>query len=493
MEIDTGASVSVISEETFQAIQRGDQPLQLQKTSVQLRTYTGEAIPVSGSVRVPVEHSGQSLTLPLIVTEGRGPSLLGRNWLSVLRLDWQTIFIVKQNLSLQQVLDRHSGVFKEGLGEMKDVKAKIYIAKDERPRFHKPYSVPFALRHKVEEELERLLALGVIQPVQFSDWAVPIVPVMKPDGRIRICGDYKVTVNLAAKLEKYPIPRIEELFASLASGKVFTTLDLSHAYLQVPLDEESRHYVTINTHKGLFRYTRLPFGVASAPSIFQRVMENLLQGIQGVCVYIDDILITGSTEAAHVHNLSQVLARLESAGVRLKKGKCAFLLPSVSYLGHVICAEGLKTERSKVRAIIEAPEPRNVGELRSFLGVTYYGKFLPDLATTLAPLYQLLRKRTPWEWGGKQRKAFRHIKELLQSGRVLTHFDVKLPLILACGASPYGLGAVLSHCFPNGKEKPVGFASRTLTEAEKNYSRRHLPSFMASRNFTNIYTVEPSR
>ena len=136
----------------------------------------------------------------------------------------------------------------------------------------------------MEEELERLLALEVIQPVQFSDWAAPIVAVMKPDGRIRICGDYKVTVNQAAKLEKYPIPRIDELFASFASGKVFTTLDLSHAYLQVPLDEESRHYVTINTHKGLFQYTRLPFGVASAPSIFQHIMENLLQGIQGACV-----------------------------------------------------------------------------------------------------------------------------------------------------------------------------------------------------------------
>ena len=471
MEIDTGASVSVISEETFHTIQRGEHPLQLKETSVQLRTYTGDVIPVRGSVLVPVEHNTQSLTLPLIVTEGSGPSLLGRNWLSVLRLDWQTIFTVQRSASLQQVLDSHSEVFKEGLGELKNTKAKIYIASDEQPRFFKPYSVPFALRGKVEEELERLQALDVIEPVQFSDWGAPIVPVMKPDGRIRICGDYKMTVNRAAKLEKYPIPRIEELFASLAGGKLFTTLDLSHAYLQVSLDEESRQFVTINTHRGLFRYKRLPFGVASAPSIFQRVMESLLQGIPGVCVYIDDILITGSTETEHLHNLSQVLSRLQSAGMRLKKEKCAFLQPSVSYLGHVICAEGLKTETSKVRAIVEAPEPRDVGELRSFLGmVTYYGKFLPDLATTLAPLYRLLRKRTSWRWREKQRKTFRRIKELLHSGRVLTHFDDKLPLVLACDASPYGLGAVLSHRFPNGEERPVGFASRMLTSAETKYS-----------------------
>ena len=204
------------------------------------------------------------------------------------------------------------------------------------------------------------------------------------------------------------------MFTSLAGGKLFTTLNLSHAYLQVSLDEESHQFVTINTHQGLFRYKRLPFGVASAPSIFQCVVESLLQGIPGVCVYINDILITGSTEAEHLHNPSQVLSRHQSAGMRLKKEKCAFLQPSVSYLGHVICAEGLKTETPKVHAIVEAPEPWDLGELRSFLGmVTYYGKILPDLAMTLAPLYRLLRKRTPWRWREKQRKAFQHIKELL--------------------------------------------------------------------------------
>ena len=204
-----------------------------------------------GSVRVLVEHNGQNQTLPLIVTEGEGPSLIGRDWLATLHLDWQVILTVEQNLSLKQVLDKHSSVFKEGLGKLRDVEAKIYIAQNECPRFRKPYQVSFALRQKVEEELECLQALGVIQPVQFSDWAAPIVPIMKSDGRVRICGDYKVTVNQAAKLEKYPLPRIEELFASLAGGKLFTMLDLSHAYLQVPLDKHSR-FVTINTHKGLF-------------------------------------------------------------------------------------------------------------------------------------------------------------------------------------------------------------------------------------------------
>jgi len=175
-------------------------------------------------------------------------------------------------------------------------------------------------------------------------------------------------------------------------------------------------------------------------------MENLLQGIPRVCIYIDDILVTGATEREHLHNLAQVLQRLESAGMRLKQDKCAFMLQSVSYLGHVINAEGLRTADTKVKAIIDAPEPRDLSELRSILGmVNYYGKFLPNLATTLSPLYELLKQTTTWKWGPRQKKAFRHVKRLLRSSRVLTHFDDQLPLILECDASPYGLGAVLSH------------------------------------------------
>ena len=196
-------------------------------------------------------------------------------------------------------------------------------------------------------------------------------------------------------------------------------------------------------------------------------MNTFLQGIPGVCVYIDDILITGKNNEEHLANLAGVLNRLSELGVRLKREKCSFLLPSVEYLGHVISAEGLKTSESKVKAVTNA----SLSELRSFLGlVNYYSKFLPDLASILAPLYSLLQKKK-WVWKKPQEDAFHALKELLRSSRVLVHFNEKLPLILACDASSYGLGAVLSHRMPDGSDRPIGFVSRTLSVTEKRYSQ----------------------
>ena len=159
-------------------------------------------------------------------------------------------------------------MFRNELGLVKGITAKIHVDPDVQPQFYKARSVPFALRAKVNQELERLQTAGVIEPIQFADWAAPIVPVMKRDGSVRVCGDYKVTINQAAKPDTYPLPRIDDLFTALTGGKIFSKLDLAHAYQQIPLDEASKKLTVINTQKGLFQYTRLPFGVSAAPAIF---------------------------------------------------------------------------------------------------------------------------------------------------------------------------------------------------------------------------------
>ena len=246
---------------------------------------------------------------------------------------------------------------------------------------------------------------------------------------------------------------------------------MAHAYQQLELDEESKTLVVINTHKGLFRYNRLPLGVSAAPAIFQHTMEGiLLQGIPNVCVYLDDILVTGETEEQHIATLGKVLGWLKEAGMRLKQSKCAFLLPALEYLGHHITAEGLRPTQEKIRAIMQASTPQNVTKLCAFLGlVNYYGKFVGQLSSILSPLYKLLEKKTKWNWGPTQQKAFEVAKQELTSASVLIHFDLQKKLILSCDRSPYGVGAVIAHKTPDG-EKPIAFASRSLSPAEKKYA-----------------------
>ena len=246
---------------------------------------------------------------------------------------------------------------------------------------------------------------------------------------------------------------------------------MSQAYQQLLLDEDSKKYTTINTHKGLYQYNRLPFGVSSAPGIFQRTMENLLQGIPHVVVRVDDILVSGKDDPDHLANLEMVLSRLSTAGLKLRLAKCLFMQPEVTYCGYVINGDGIQPVAAKVDAIKNAPEPRDVSQLRAFLGMlNYYHRFIPDAATVLEPLHQLLRKGTNWQWLEEQQIAFEKAKELLQSAELLVHFDPKKELILASDASDYGMGAVLSHKMEDGSERPVGYVSRSLNDAERNYS-----------------------
>ena len=373
---------------------------------------------------------------------------------------------------MEALLGKYPEVFKEGLGLMNTFEATLNLKAGSIPKFCKARPVPFSLKPAIEKELDRLEGAGIIEKVTYSQWAAPVVPVPKGDGHIRLCGDYKVTINPALDVDQYPLPKPDDIFATLAGGKWFSKIDLTHAYQQMRLEEGSRDYVTINTHRGLYQYTRLPFGVASAPALFQKVMDTVLQGLDKVICYLDDILITGSSEEEHLQNVEKVLQRLQQYGIRAKRSKCAFHCQAVEYLGHCIDATGLHTTTSKVQAIAEAPQPRNAQELRSFLGLLhYYGKFLPNLSTLLHPLNALLRADSKWVWSEECTKSFESAKELLSKAPVLAHYDPSLPIKLAGDASAYGIGAVISHVFPDGSERPIAYASCTLSSTERNYAQ----------------------
>ena len=381
MELDTGSAVSVIGEEKYREQLRH---VPLESTTLQLHTHTGETVKPLGVLSVKVRYGEQSKYLQLYVMKGIGPTLFGREWLHSIRLNWPLMHLETQS-GFRDVLDRHAAVFSDELGRLLNIKARIQLKEEPKPRFCKARPVAFA----VERGLDQLEAEGIVKHVIHSEWAAPIVTPIKKDGEVRICGDFKVTINPQLDVDE----ELKEIFASLSGGQQFSVIDLRQAYLQMEVEEESKTYLTVNTHRGLYQYQRLPYGVASAPAVWQRAMDQVLQGIPGVQCYLDDIIVTGRTREEHLKAIDKVLERLEEHGLKGNSEKCKFLQNSVEYLGHVITAEGLHQSPKKVQAMAGFSSPQNVGQLRSFLGmVQYYARFLPDLVTHLAPLHRLLQK-----------------------------------------------------------------------------------------------------
>ena len=472
MELDTGASVTILNNSTYDRIKSAVPSVNLKPTTKRLVTYTKEDIPIRGCVRLNVGYREQPVrTLSAVVVTGNGPNLLGRDWFKEIKLEWEAIHLAKEAEVMASV-QKHRDLFKIEQGHYSNCKVKLHRNDQVQPRFFKARSVAFALQGPVDEELVRLEREGTVSRVDYSEWAAPIVPVLKANGQVRICGDYKLTANLAIKVDVHPIPKTEDMLAKLSGGQTFTKLDMSHAYSQLELDDESKDLTTINTPRGLYQYNRLPYGISAAPAIFQRVMDGLLAGLPGTVVFFDDILVTGKTESEHIENLERVLSKLQQAGLRLKLSKCEFNKEMIRYLGFIIDKNGLHTDDEKAESVLNAPEPSNVSELKSYLGMlNFYHKFLPSVADLLEPLHVLLRQDVEWKWEESQRSAFIASKQLLASAEVLTHFNNELPLVMSVDASPYGVGAVLAHVMPDGSERPIAYKSRSLNDAERGYAQ----------------------
>ena len=379
---------------------------------------------------------------------------------------------------LNEVSACDNDLFKEfsqlfvGLGQS-SMKYKITLKSEAEPyALTTPRRVPIPLMNKVKQKLDEMTSSGVIEVVEEpTNWCSPMVIVPKPDGDIRICVDLS-RLNKYIKREIYPMPVSEHILAQLGQSKYFSKLDAYWGFWQVALEEESQILTTFISPFGRYKFKRLPFGIASAPEFFQKQMSQILSGLEGVVCNIDDILIRGQTEEEHDHRLRATLKRLVAAGITLNKSKCQFRTQSVRYLGHLIDEKGLHPNEQKVQAIIKMPPPKNVSELKSFLGmVNYHMKFLPNCATVAQPLNDLLKTSTTWIWDAPQQKAFKELKLMLSSTPVLAKFDYHLETIVSADASSYGLGAVLKQRQQDGNILPVAFASRSLNSSERRYAQ----------------------
>ncbi|KAF4525226.1 hypothetical protein B566_EDAN014001, partial [Ephemera danica] len=332
--------------------------------------------------------------------------------------------------------------------------------------------VPYAKRERVHETLQQLVRDGAIAPIKSSPWATPTVNVEKADGSIRVCGDYSSTVNPCCNRDVDPMPSVNEILTNLSGGKVFAKLDLALAYLQIAVDDETSLVLTINTTLGLFKVLRLSAGLSSAPAIFQRTLVKLLSGFQNTAIYYDDVFVKANSEEELIVTLRKVLEVFKRVGLRLKEKKCFFCVSELDVLGYRFAADGLRPADSKVQDLLMMRPPQNKDELQSLLGyINYYDRFLKDRASIFAPLYKLLECGTKWAWHTEHQNALNYVKQVMCSDTALVHYSEKLPLVLACNASPYGVGAVLSHIMEDGSERPIAHSSRTLRDSEKNYAQ----------------------
>ncbi|CAH2207977.1 jg821, partial [Pararge aegeria aegeria] len=473
MQVDTGASFSLVNERTWNVLDKRLPRDSLQPVQLSLRTWNETPVKLLGQATVSVRFKDIVQVLNVIVAKGTGPNLLGRDWLSPLKITMNINFVANGDLvQMEKVIANHGEVFRDGLGTYKGNPVAIHVKSGANPRFLKARPVPYALRERVEKEIDRLEREGVLRAVSFSEWATPVVPIVKKSGEIRLCGDYRSTVNEATESDTYPMPTANEVFATVAGGKFFTTLDLDRAYTQVIVDDNTSKLLTLNTCKGLYTVHRLAFGVKACPGIFQRLMTSLLAGIPGVAVLIDDIIICGRTMLEMHERLDVVLERIEKAGLRLNKNKCKFAKERVEFLGFVIDSEGIHPAPSKVESIVNTPAPKNKKELQAFLGLyNFYERFIQNKATILEPLHRLLDTEQAWKWTKVEQNAFETAKRLLTFDVTLIHYDVNKPVILTCDSSEYGVGAVLSHEMEDGTDRPVAMASRTLHSHERRYSQ----------------------
>ncbi len=339
----------------------------------------------------------------------------------------------------------------------------------QRPVKQQVRRVAQGLRKPVEAEVSKMLKYDYVSP-STSPWASPIVPVIKKDGTLRFCVDYR-KLNSLTKKDAYPLPKIDELLEALRGAKYFCCLDLYSGYWQIRVAKQDREKTAFITHCGLYEFNVMPFGLTNAPATFQRYMDEVLKDLNGtICkVYLDDCIVFANTWEDMVQNLRTVFQRLEQYGLRLKASKCKLFQREVKFLGHVVSEKGISTDPDKTAAVTNFSIPRNIKDVRSFLGLTgYYRKFIPEYAHKAEPLFKTLRKDIIFYWGKDQQDSFAELKSALVTAPILAFPMDGVPYIVDTDASSFALGGVLSQV-QDGHERVVAYASHTLNRAQRAY------------------------
>ncbi len=375
-----------------------------------------------------------------------------------------------ETIRLKELVDEYSDIFSkhdEDIGDS-DFIHRIELS-EYKPIRSRAYRIPHSQKTVESEEIKKMIRMGVIQQSN-SDFTSPIVIVRKKDNSNRFCIDFR-KLNAITVKDNYPMPLIEERLESLRGKGIFSSLDLTSGYWQFAVEPSSRKLTAFISHEGVFEFTRMPFGLCNAGATFQRAMEQMLVGIECAIAYIDDIMTSSIDFNTHMGDLRRVFDVLRKHKLKMKARKCVFGARETKFLGFLVSKEGIRVCPSRSDCIRNYPQPRNVRNIREFLGLaSYYRKFIRGFAHIAAPLSKLTQKGIAFIWSADCEKAFRKLINRLLNPPVLRFPDFKKRFRLSTDASNVGIGAVLFQTDEDGNEHVIAYASRGLTSAERNYN-----------------------
>ncbi|XP_062713235.1 uncharacterized protein K02A2.6-like [Aedes albopictus] len=484
-ELDTGANTSLIGHDWLKKL-CGCEKVELLPTTLRLQSFGGSPINVLGQVKVPCRRKGRRYLLVLQVVDVSHRPLLSAKAsrkLGFVKFCKSVTFSKPQTelellkiyrIEAQAIVAEHSELFR-GYGKFAGA-VSLEVDDNVQPSIQPPRRVPIAMRSKLKAELESLEKDGlIVKELMHTDWISNIVIVQRGEpksGGIRICLD-PIPLNKALKRPHLQFNTLDEILPELGKAKIFSTVDAKKGFWHVELDERSSKLTTFWTPFGRYRWTRLPFGISSAPEIFQMKLQEVIQGLDGVECLADDLLVYGIgdtlEEALVNHNrcLKNLFRRLDEHNVKLNKSKLVLCQSSVKFYGHVLTDKGLHPDETKITTIKNYPVPTNRKEIHRFIGmVNYLSRFIPNLSSNLTNLRKLISESVPWNWTTAEDKEFKAVKQLVADVRTLRYYNPKQPLTIECDASCFGLGAVVYQ-----DEGVIGYASRTLTATERNYAQ----------------------
>ncbi|UYV66425.1 K02A2.6-like, partial [Cordylochernes scorpioides] len=430
-------------------------------------------LPCYGYFNAVISWKENSVSEEIYVIDKKVESLLGGKASFELGII-KRVNHVNESMStnIETLVQEHEHLF-HGLGTIKGYSHKVTLKDNYRPIAQRCRRIPYAMVEAVNQELDKMLENGIIEEVhQGSEWVSNIIVVPKRDSEeIRLCIDLR-EVNKAILRERHPIPTIDNMLHALKGAKVFAKLDAKKGFWQVDLDPQSRPLTTFITHRGCYRFCKVPFGLSSAPEAYQKGMDSILLDLKGVICYLDDVVVYAKDRQELEERLRKVLQRFDKVGIRLNRNKCKFAMEELDIFGHIVSSEGIKPDNRKIEAVLNFPIPKNIEMLRSFLGTCgFLRKFIPNFSKLAEPLNNLTRKNVRWNWDLKTNKAFQDLKESLTKEPCLAYYNLNSPTELITDASPIGLGAVLIQTQQNGIKRPIAYASRSLTDTEKRYSQ----------------------